>query len=153
MKYLIPVIVAIILNQSMALADHGQLRALSQKLGVEATNLERGARQVVGNFPTYPQRYALEHVMFFHNSAHRLENVVIQGLELDDHAHDTRIIEAYQRLERDAIYARRTFPDLFRGTALDTAVLDDHPLFGGLEISLQNCESLIRQIFQNLPRP
>ena len=127
----------------LARADHKQLPELSRRLGIETTNLARGARSVIGTYPTYRQRYAYEHISFFHSVSHRFERIVAGLREDRDHASDVRA--AFQRLERDAYLARSTFLDLFYSSS------DDHPSLKPLEQMLANSEALVKEIGNNLP--
>lgn len=152
MKQLIGLAIALGMAQQMALADHAQLQTLSQQLTIDASRLVNGARQVIGYYPTYRQRYAYEHVAFLHNSAHRFERIVFTEGPADDHAHDQLIVRAYRRLERDAYNARATFRDLFYPYANgdEPEATDDHP-GNGLEQLLASCERLIQDIYTYLP--
>ena len=151
MKYLMAMVLALSAFSANVQADHGKLRTLSRQLGVEGTRLQQEARRVIGNYPTYRQRYAYEHVTFAHNSSHRFEDIVFNGgmeVSLDDHAHDQLITRAYRQLESDFFNARKTFPDLF-GLVAD--VTDDHPTGSPLDKILLNCEAIQREIYKNLP--
>lgn len=148
MRYLFGLLVASSLWQTPALAEHGELRALSRQLSIEASALLEGARAVVGSFPSYRQRYAFEHVSFFHASAHRFEYTVWNEGPGDSHPRDPIIVGAFRRLERDLFNARQTFADLF-GPFSDST--DNHPMEAGLFQRLASCERLVQEIFRNLP--
>lgn len=166
MKLLIGLVAGLMGLQQVAVADHATLERLAREMGTVGTNLYYGARQVIGPRPTYRQRYAFEHVSFFHNSAHRFERVLGVREEVDarDHASDIRY--AFQQLDYDLYNARKTFPDLFYGVffsnlneqdaisevpSASDIVTRDHPQFGKLEGYLRYAESLIPQIRNNLP--
>ncbi len=152
MKRLIGLAIALGISQQMAVADHAQLRTLSRQLSVDATRLVTAAREVIGYYPTYRQRYAYEHVSFLHNSAHRFERIVLTEGPADDHAHDQLIVRAYRQLERDTYYARSTLGDLFACCADSegSGVTDDHSS-ADLGQMLSSCERLVQDIYRNLP--
>ena len=148
MKMITGLIVGLMGLSQVSLADHASLQRLAREMGLAGTNLYTNARPVLGPRPTYRQRYAFEHISFFHNSAHRFERVVGARLDMqDDHASDIRY--AFRQLESDLYHARQTFLDLFYGERTD--MTDDHPSLGNLERYLQYAESLIPQIQYNLP--
>ncbi len=160
------VIVLVNLHQ-VALADHATLRRLAQEMGQAATNLYTGSQQVMGPYPNYWQRYAYEHISFFHNSAHRFERVLGVRGEVDTRDHASDIRAAFQQLSHDLHHARETFPNLFYGVSLSSrngsddfespeftstnVITRDHPQFGKLEGYLRYAESLIPQIQNQLP--
>ena len=145
MKNIAVIALAFFMAQPAARADHKQLPELSRQLGIQVSQLADGARKVIGFSPSFHQRYAHEHVQFFHASAHRFQDLV-SGMQVDrierDHTNEVRL--AFRKLNHDASHARETFMDLF-GT------LDDHPSMGPLEKTLRNAEFLVRQIGLNLP--
>lgn len=111
MKKLMTIMLALGAFGQLALADHARLTALSAELTIETTELVQRARRVVGIYPSYRQRYALEHIRFFRNSALQFERAVYQSESINDHAAMER---AYQRLLNDAFHARQTFRNLYR---------------------------------------
>lgn len=123
--------------------DHVQLKQLAARLGAQASRLYDGARRVIGVYPLQSQKYAFEHVSFFHNSAHRFEHVVQSAVVEDLERDHTAIGTAYRKLEHDVFYARQTFEDLF----LDR----DHVVHAQLDALLSDCEALVRQIGNDLP--
>ena len=144
MKKLIGLAIALSALSQMAFADHESLERLSRDLTRNASELYVGARQVIGYYPTYRQRYAFEHISFLHTSAHRFEQLV-GGAAADDHGSDELIRWAYRRLEHDVYYARRTFNYLFDDFS------DDHLAYGRLDQLLRNSEDLVRDIGRVLP--
>jgi len=142
MRNLISFAVAFCAFQQVALADHTVLRTLCRRMSYETTELERGARLVIGPRPTYRQQYAYEHVMILRRTALNFETVVYYG-ELDDHNHDLRIRRAYAQLDRDLYYARQTLEDLFYP-------YDDHTP-NSLRTLMSSIERLNMQIRYVLP--
>jgi len=160
MKLLIGLVAGLMGLQQVAIADHATLEKLAREMGTTGTNLYYGARQVIGPRPTYRQRYAFEHVSFFHNAAHRFEQVVGARGEVDSRDHASDVNYAFRQLDYDLYNARKTFPDLFYGVffsnlnesaAASDIVTRDHPQFGKLEGYLRYAESLLPQIRNNLP--
>jgi len=167
MKLLLGLVAGLMGLQQVAIADHATLERLAREMGTTGTNLYYGARQVLGPYPTYKQRYAFEHVSFFHNAAHRFERVVGAREESTSRDHASDVQYAFRQLDYDLYNARKTFPDLFYGVVFSELTSDgselsevastsdivtrDHPQFGKLEGYLRYAESLIPQIRNNLP--
>lgn len=129
-----------------AFADHAQLESLTNEVAVDTRQLRIAARNVIGYYPTYRQRYAYEHIMFLENAAKRFQSAVQSGA--DDHS---QITSAYHRLERDAYYARYTFEDLFRYYRDDVTDDHSHPNFAPMDNLLRKIEKHIGEISPNLP--
>ncbi len=148
MRKLLGLAVAIGTLQGVSIADHAQLSGLALELTRDSRALYSGARRVVGWYPTWRQRYALEHISFLSNSAHRLQYTIQQGRAINDHAHDEAIHRAYRRVEHDTRHARETFGDLFRRYSTNDHSAD----YVYLDRLLSNCERLtFNQIPQFLP--
>lgn len=142
MRNILGLAIALCALPRLASADHVKLEALSKQTVMAASQLYTDARRVIGNYPTYRQRYAFEHISFLHNSAHRFEGVLHQ-YEARDHQHDQLIRRAFQRLEHDAYYARSTFDDLFYGY--------DHIDYDHLDRLLTSIEYNIEELGHHLP--
>lgn len=148
MKNLLVVLVSICAFSVGALADHANLERQSAEASQQTRVLYYEARQVVGIYPTYHQKYALEHIQFLDRSAIRLLQTIRMSMRNEesgarDHAHDNLIRQAFNRLEHDALYARSTFDNLF--------VARDHASYDRLDLILDNVEHLIREMRFNLP--
>ena len=148
MKNLLLALVSICAFSVSAIADHGDLERQSAETSQQTRVLYFEAQQVVGYYPTYHQRYALEHIQFMDRSALRLLQTIRMAMRSEangarDHAHDNLIRQAYSRLEHDAYYARSTFDNLFVGR--------DHASYERLDRILDNVEHLIREMRFNLP--
>lgn len=135
--------------QGAALADHAKLKTLSRDLGVQASRLYYGARDVIGPRPSARQRYAFEHTIFLHRSAHRFESAVGAVRELDrDHVSDVRA--AFRRLGHDTSNARETFEDLFYSLR-DENDRDHATDYKRLNALLTSIEALVQQLAVEIP--
>ena len=132
----------LVLAYASAYADHGDLRKLSPQLTAKASILKMQSEKEIGEYPTYGQRYAQEHLQFFAESAAQLERTIFFDGPADDHAKDSRIVQAFRKVEHDVYYARTTFRDLFNGNS------DDH---SQLERLLIEAEDLVPRIRNVLP--
>lgn len=142
MSRLLGLVVALGTFHGVAFADHAKLETFSRQLTRNASELYIGAQRVVGPYPSYYQRYALEHIAFLHNSAHRFERVVF-GWGTNDHAHDYAIHNSYRRLSRDVYYARQTFMNLFYRVNGEESETNDHSDYARLDQLLRSCEYLV----------
>ena len=148
MKKLLVLVVAISTMQSVSFADHAQLSGLALQLTRDSGALYSGARRVVGWYPTWRQRYALEHISFLNASSRRLQYTIQQSPAINDHAHDEAIHRAYRKVEYDVLNARETFGDLFRRYPTNDHSAD----YVYLDRLLSHCENVVHtQIPQFLP--
>lgn len=143
MKNLLWSALSIYIFASPAFADHATLENLAAQVTQQSHQLEAGAQRVIGTHPTHSQKYAFEHIQFFHRAAHSFK-VVLQGRNGDwDHVHTQKIRQAYRKLSHDLYYARQTFNNLFQGW--------DHADYLTLNNLLTQIERSVREMHHHLP--